>query len=232
MVIIDLKNKTFGRLTVLERAENNKQGQPQWLCQCNCEGENSLKVIKGSSLRSGHTKSCGCLQREKIKEISQISKNHNTYDLSGEYGVGWTFKKEKFWFDLEDYNKIKNYSWHFNKDGYIVTGYNKILMHRIIMNCPDDMEVDHIFHKKFDCRKEFLRIVTPSQNQMNRRIQSNNTSGIKGVVWREDKEKWRAYITINNKHIHLGYFNIFNEAVEVRKQAEIEYFGEYRYINT
>jgi len=199
------------------------------LCQCDCLGENSLKIIRGSSLRNGHTKSCGCLQREIVKEISQTSKNHNTYDLTGEYGIGYTKKGEEFYFDLEDYDKIKNYSWHINADGYVVTGYTAILMHRLVMNCPDDMETDHIFHNRYDNRKEFLRIVTRSQNGMNRALQSNNTSGITGVIWRKDKEKWNAQIFINKKRVHLGYFDDFDEAVKVRKEAELKYFGEYRY---
>ena len=43
------------------------------------------------------------------------------------------------------------------------------------------------------------------------------------------KEKWRAYIGINDEQINLGYFNDFEEAVQVRKEAEIKYFGEYRF---
>lgn len=199
------------------------------MCQCDCEGDNSLKVVRGSSLRNGHTKSCGCLQKEIISEISQLSKNHNIYDLTGDYGIGYTLKNEKFYFDLEDYNKIKNYSWHINSDGYVVAEYIVILMHRLIMNCSDDMEVDHIYHNKNDNRKEFLRIVTKSQNGMNRGLQSNNTSGVTGVTWRSDKEKWNAQIIINKKKIHLGSFDNFEDAVEARKEAEERYFGEYKY---
>ena len=225
----DITGEKFGRLTVLKRVENNKQRIAQWLCQCDCLGENSLKVFRGNDLRNGHTKSCGCLQKEIVKEISQKSKNHNTYDLAGKYGIGYTLNDEEFWFDLEDYDKIKNYSWHINADGYVVTGYIAILMHRLVMDCPDDMEVDHIFHNRYDNRKEFLRIVTRSQNGMNRNLQSNNISGATGVVWRSDKGKWNANIGINRKNIHLGYFNNFEDAVKTRKQAEEKYFGEYRY---
>jgi len=52
----NLINKKFGRLTVLEFAENYK-----WLCKCECGKE---KIVYGCSLRSGNTKSCGCLNKE------------------------------------------------------------------------------------------------------------------------------------------------------------------------
>lgn len=226
-----MTNQKIGRLTVLKRVENDKWGNAQWLCQCDCYGEDSLKVIKGASLRKGTTKSCGCLQKERIREISQTNRKHNTYDLTGEYGIGYTSKGEKFYFDLEDYDLIKNYFWNIDKNGYVVTAANKkrnIFMHRIVMNCPPKFEVDHIFHDNFDCRKEFLRIVTPSQNQMNRETHKNNTSGVKGVSWHKHREKWRVYISINKKCVELGYFDSFEEAVKLRKKAEIKYYGEYR----
>lgn len=61
----DLTGKVFGKLTVLFRVQNDKQGCSQWLCQCEC---GNLTIVKGSSLRTGHTKSCGCAQRELVSE--------------------------------------------------------------------------------------------------------------------------------------------------------------------
>ena len=54
---IDLTEQRFGRLVVVERVENGKWGQMRWLCKCNCGNE---KTIDDGSLKSGHTKSCGC----------------------------------------------------------------------------------------------------------------------------------------------------------------------------
>ena len=57
--LIDLTGKKFGRLTVIERSyPNTKWGLPRWLCKCSCGTE---KVIDSSNLKSGRTKSCGCL---------------------------------------------------------------------------------------------------------------------------------------------------------------------------
>lgn len=62
--IVNLTGQVFGRLTVLERAENDKQGNAQWLCQCICGNK---KVIRGRALRTGRTSSCGCLLSESSK---------------------------------------------------------------------------------------------------------------------------------------------------------------------
>jgi len=59
--LIDIMGQKFGRLTVISRAENGKTGQPRWNCKCDCGGKT---ITLGGDLRSGGTKSCGCLQRE------------------------------------------------------------------------------------------------------------------------------------------------------------------------
>jgi len=64
--LINLINKTFGRLVVMKRVLNNRQNQSMWLCLCDCGKE---KIIVGNDLRKGHTKSCGCLRKEIITKI-------------------------------------------------------------------------------------------------------------------------------------------------------------------
>lgn len=223
--IKDLIGQRFGRLVVIERVGKGKRGDSIWLCECDCGNK---KEVTGIHLKTGGTQSCGCLQ----KEIAiKTNKKYNIYDLSGNYGIGYTSNNKSFYFDLEDYDKIKDYCWRKNNNGYIETRVDgKLLrMHRLVMNCPDNMEVDHEFHDEWDNRKEFLRITTHSQNEMNRTLQSNNTSGVTGVCWHKTSEKWMSYIKINQKKIHLGLFDDFNEAVEARKKAEEFYFGEYKY---
>lgn len=74
MAVKNEKGNTYGRLLVLERVENNKRGDAQWKCKCECGTE---LVVTGVALRSGHTKSCGCLQRDKVQQIGY----NNTADL-------------------------------------------------------------------------------------------------------------------------------------------------------
>lgn len=59
--MIDLTGRKFNRLTVLRRVENNKYGEAMWLCECDC---GKKATVRGSSLRSGGVKSCGCLIAE------------------------------------------------------------------------------------------------------------------------------------------------------------------------
>lgn len=63
---IDMKSKRFGKFTVLAIASKNKSGDLTWLCKCDCGNE---KVIVGTCLRNGSSKSCGCLCKEKNRKI-------------------------------------------------------------------------------------------------------------------------------------------------------------------
>ncbi len=158
--------------------------------------------------------------------------------MSGEFGIGFTQNNIPLYFDLEDYDKIKDYCWHINDNGYLISHISKsnqrIRLHRLVMGCvPNDgLLIDHINHDTLDNRKINLRIVNYRQNAMNMIKKETNISGATGVSWDKEKSKWCALITDNYKTIFLGYYSDFNEAVEVRKQAEQKYFGEYSYENS
>lgn len=163
----------------------------------------------------------------------KTKKKYNQYDLSGDYGIGWTYNTgQEFYFDLEVFYLIKDICWMENSEGYIVGTcqmYPKpktVKMHNVVTNCP---YVDHIYHKKYDNRRSQLRRANDLLNARNRVTPSNNTSGIKGVSWRKREQKWRAYITVNHKRIELGNYIDIEDAIEARKKAEEKYFGEWRY---
>ena len=177
-----------------------------------------------------------CFQREvQIKNGLNTSnlipnlKLFNNYDLTGEYGIGYTNKGEKFYFDLEDYNIIKEYCWLINNDGYVIS--NNVYLHDLIMNPSDGLLVDHVRHKKFDNRKSELRLVTATQNAINRCLQSNNTSGTTGVSFHKKSGRWFAHIKVNKKQKRI-YANSKEEAIVIRKKLEDKYFGEYSYDNS
>lgn len=227
----NLIGQTFGKLTVIERTNDyvspSGKRKARWLCECSCKEKNRI-VVNQDNLKSGHTLSCGCFNTERNIEVHQ---KHNVYDLSGEYGIGWTFNTNKeFYFDLEDYDLIYPYCWYEKDDGAIVCKrHNIIYMHRLVMQVSDDLQVDHIYHHRNDNRKNQLRIANNTQNTVNRSIQNNNTSGCTGVSWNKQCGKWHVYISIYNTRTTLGYFDSWDEAVTVRKEAEKEYFGEWRY---
>lgn len=240
----DLTGKRFGRLVVIKQSndyiDKNGRHHCNWLCHCDCG--NNIDVIGTSLTRKKYTKSCGCLHKEIISKIlSDNRTKYNIYEFYDNYGVCYTDNKEYYWlFDLEDYDKIKKYYWSPKSDkcNYASakdTELNTtVQMSRIIMGLSirDKRKVDHINHNVFDNRKNNLRVCTNSQNNMNKGLQSNNTSGVTGVTWRKDKHKWEAQIRLNRKNIHLGLFPNFDDAVKARKQAEEKYFGEYSYDNS
>ena len=129
--------------------------------------------------------------------------------------------------DLNDVDKVRGYKWSLRKTGYVISG-GGMFLHRLIMNPPDNMVIDHINHNPLDNRKENLRICTQQQNSMNKAISSNNTSGVTGVYFDKRRNKWMTYITYNNRRIFLGYCNTKEDAIETRRAAEIKYFGDYR----
>ena len=229
---IDLTGRKFGKLTVIKRTEDyvtpKGHHSVQWICKCDCGNE--VIVSSGRLTAKNGTKSCGCFQKETVKLIGFKNKKYNTYDLSGESGIGYTLKGEPFYFDLEDYDKIKNYCWRIDCNGYVITKKEGIRLHKLLL---DDAEtIDHINHKRHDNRKCNLRKATYSQNGMNRSITKRNTSGVKGVSWYKSRNKWIAYISFNKRFINLGYFDNFNDAVKTRKEAEEKYFGEWSYDNS
>lgn len=236
----DLTGRVFGRLTVIEQTEdyvnpNTGERKAQWLCECSCKEKNKV-IVKGDKLKlKNGTRSCGCLRREIGRDIN---KKTNKFDLySEDYAIGYTSKGEPFWFDKEDYDKIKDYCWYYDNGGYVVNriNHNTIQLHRLIMGVTDkNIRVDHINHPprhehKVDNRKSNLRLTTASQNTMNSITNKNNTSGKTGVSWYKSRNKWEAYIWLNNKKIRLGYFSDKNDAIMAREDAEEKYFGEYKY---
>lgn len=225
----DLIGQRFGRLVVIKRAEDyiSPSGRKyiRWKCKCDCGND---IIVYGSNLGKGHTMSCGCLNREVAKE--RMGKN-NTYDLTKEYGIGYTVKGEEFYFDLEDYNLIKDYYWYKNDQRYLLayTKNKTLRMHKLFIK---GQYIDHINGNTSDNRKDNLRVATKSQNAMNKDLQSNNTSGVTGVYWKSQLNKWISYITVNGKYIYLGCFEKFVDAVKARKEAEEKYFGEYSFDNS
>jgi len=87
----------------------------------------------------------------------------------------------------------------------------------------DAHQVDHIDGNRLNNRIDNLRAVTGQQNQQNMKRCTRNKSGVTGVSWNTEKNRWDAKITHNKKTILLGRFTDFDEAVATRKQAENEF---------
>lgn len=129
-----------------------------------------------------------------------------------------------------DFDEISKYKWHFGHGRYAYTNINiegkgmrPVSMHRMILGFPKrPSEVDHINRNGLDNRRDNLRIVSAKENQKNRKVPKNNTSGTQGVNFLKQKNRWVAYIYNNNKRIHLGCFIEKEDAILARKKAEKE----------
>lgn len=88
-------------------------------------------------------------------------------------------------------------------------------------------ECDHRDLDGLNNKWDNLREATTAQNCYNRGIRCDNSSGIKGVHWREDKKKWHARIGVSGKRLHLGYFETKEQAADAYMRAAHEYFGEF-----
>jgi hypothetical protein len=102
-------------------------------------------------------------------------------------------------------------------------------MHRLILNTPDDMEVDHINLNGLDNRRCNIRNCTRSQNVENTSVRRDNNSGKKGVGWKKSNQKWIARINQNGKHIHIGCYDNLDEAADAYYKKSVELFGEFAY---
>lgn len=229
----DLTGMTFGRLFVLRQDEDyiTLQGRhmDKWRCQCSCGNPQEISVIGNNLRKENGTRSCGCLVRE---QMSIRQSKENSYDLTGDFGIGWTNNtNNRFFFDLEDYDKIKGNCWHesIGPDGYhrLVAYIKEIGLYKTMAQVIAGDYFDHIDRNPLNNRKNNLRTATKAENARNKNKQKNNTSGVSGVGWHKASNMWYARITVNNKQVWLGCFADKNDAITARLQAEKEHFGEF-----
>lgn len=145
--------------------------------------------------------------------------------------------------DDEDYDWLIQYKWYantFSGRWYAATkgmgDGETTLLHRLIMNPPNGMQVDHINHNGLDCRRCNMRIVTPSQNMMNKIKQKSKyskpcSSRFKGVHWDKLNNCWKTEIMINRKHVWIGRFEYEIDAAHAYDVKAKELFGEYVWLN-
>lgn len=224
------------RLTVIKRAEDyiapDGRHTAQWLCECSCKKHNRI-VVRGSYLKNGKTKSCGCINKEMSAKYlinngyGKGKRKENKKDLTGEYGIIWAGNtNEKIYFDLEDSEKILKYYWTIDAEGYPGAYINgkRVKMHTLL----GLKYYDHKDRNRLNNRRSNLRPATVQENSRNRTKQSNNTSGVIGVSWNKRANKWIAYISPQQKtRIWIGYYINKNDAIIARLKAEKEYYGEF-----
>lgn len=210
--LIDLTGMQFGKLIVKYKSDRKaKNGSYYWVCKCDC---GNITEVDSSNLKKNKVRSCG------------KCKIYNTYEEKDGYMIGYQNNGKYFYFDKEDFEKIKQYNWSINGSGYVINTSAKyknkigLAMHRLIMDAPDNMVVDHINHICYDNRKANLRICTQRQNNINKEV--------KGYTKRKN-DKYEVSIRNNGKIMYLGRFDTKEEAIKAREEAFDEDHKIYSY---
>jgi len=147
--------------------------------------------------------------------------------------------------DDEDFERLNQYKWcaHFQpnranggsfnavRNGKVDGKFFTVLMHREIVNAPNNKQVDHKDRDSLNNQKSNLRLADHSQNGMNRGLHKNNSSGYKGVYFRKDRDRFMARIKKNGRVISLGCYQTAAEAAHKYNEAAVELFGEFAVAN-
>lgn len=146
----------------------------------------------------------------------------NKYEIRGDKAViflrktdGTTLKAMIDLSDLEKAQSIKG-TWHANKLNYVrgydgSDGYNRVILHRFILDAPKGYHVDHINHNPLDNTRANLRVVTQAENYQNT-IEKSKTasSGIRGLYWNKNAGKWEVKIRCE----YFKFTRLFNSKEE------------------
>jgi hypothetical protein len=126
-------------------------------------------------------------------------------------------------------NRTSFYAARFNND--LPEGPTIVSMHRQIMNFPQGLLVDHRNLDGLDNQRSNLRIATYSENNCNRPKRKNTSSRFVGVCFEKRCKRWMAYIAMNRKRKHIGYFDSEIDAARAYDAAARKYHGEFARLN-
>lgn len=141
--------------------------------------------------------------------------------------------------DDDDFMSIIGRAWHFCSGYARTTVVDKesqtfrtkaIYLHRFLMGLSEDdpRHIDHINGDRLDNRKENLRVCEPFQNSMNALASIKSKTGVRGVCFDRQRQKWVASLAVKGKKIWKKRFSSFDQAVAAREAEEIAVYGEYR----
>lgn len=145
--------------------------------------------------------------------------------------------EERFWEKVAKKGDDECWLWFRGKDklGYgrfYNNGIRSYLAHKfayetVVGPVPDGMELDHACHNTSCVNPAHLRPATRHQNNGNRTLDPQNTSGLKGAFYFKRTGKWMAQIGVNGRSKYLGIYVTKEEAHAAYCQAAIKYFGEF-----
>lgn len=147
--------------------------------------------------------------------------------------------------DAADYEWLNQWNWcaswqRSTKSFYVCRNLprdggprRQVFMHRQILDmAPEDpLQVDHKNRDSLRNTRDNLRKATCSQNLINRRLSSKNSSGYRGVSWSSITKKWQAFVSVRGKSIYLGVFASKEDASRAYDEAARQHYGEFAATN-
>ena len=156
----------------------------------------------------------------------------NIFEVEGDTLKVYSFNKTLlFVADATMADLICRHNWFKLANGYAGTSIKgrPALAHRIIFGAHKGQMVDHVNRNKKDNHLNNLRLCDKSQNAFNCKIRKDNKSGVKGVWFRKDNQKWVAEIKQNNRKIVIGSFHTKEQATKARIEQEKILVKEFAY---
>lgn len=138
--------------------------------------------------------------------------------------------------DDKDFERVSRHKWHAIERRYLwyastmIEG-RTVLLHRFILNAPDDKGVDHRNGNGLENRRFNIRLCTSRQNLQNQHSTKKGTSNYKGVHLHRQTNKWIARIRVDGKLKYLGCFVFEHDAALTYNVAAKKYFGEFARLN-
>lgn len=213
MAIIDLTGNTFGKLTVIKMSHVDSARNANWLCLCSCG--NSC-VTRGSSLRKGHTTSCGCARKTKTHGLF----HHPLYSVWDNINNRCSNSSNTSFSNYGGRGIVVCERWsRDNADG--------------LKNFIDDMYPSYELGLTIDrvdvnkgYYKENCRWTTGGVQSHNQRKKKNCSSSYYGVSYHKIAKKWRASISKDGVSYKIGmFFNEYDAAVAYDDKSE-ELYGD------
>lgn len=128
-----------------------------------------------------------------------------------------------------DFDRASKMTWYLNVHGYAQEAKRGTLLHRMVMDAPLGVQVDHINGDKLDNRRENLRLCNNAQNARNQVRRITGQSTYKGV--RRNGKRWQAQIGALGIHKTLGTYSTEEEAALAYNAAARHHFGAFASLN-
>lgn len=203
----EFNGERWGKLTIIDAYR--KKGRVYAICKCEC---GNTKTVRYDALTSGRTQSCGCFAEANYYKPFDLAGKINDYGCKA----------------IKQIRVGNRYKWECEcscgKHYLVPAG---LFYKQMSCGCSHQRSARENLKKAAEtCEQGYIEntsIISIKPRKMLR----NNTSGVRGVSWDKNRQKWAATIVFKGKTYHLGRYNNIEDAAAVRKEAENALFGDF-----